>query len=257
MGRVMSGEKGVRHPGPKGVPGTRPPHGGAGGAVGRANLQSTSVHEVSPPGNRQAGNGRCGQRVAGVLPTGRYASDQPLLPGPRTPDRVFMLPRFPLVNRTSGYCGNPESPLRYLAMPLVATDRIDVLKQLRHAIDHAAHLLPAQGPITVFIHHNTLHALEDLPFTEAVKRGATVFGCQPYLTRSRYREELRRGRIRFADLEAILRENLGVWAEEKVLGFCTRLELRLAMLQYPVPFGPTEELLWFVAERNALRRIRG
>jgi uncharacterized protein YbcC (UPF0753/DUF2309 family) len=139
---------------------------------------------------------------------------------------------------------------------LVAPERIDVLQQIRRAIDHAAHVLPAQGPITVFIHHNTLHALEHLPFTEAVKRGATVFGCQPYLTRSRYREELRRGRIRFADLEAILRENLGAWAEEKVLGFCTRLELRLAMLQYPVPFGPTEELLWFVAERDSLRRIR-
>jgi uncharacterized protein YbcC (UPF0753/DUF2309 family) len=141
-------------------------------------------------------------------------------------------------------------------MSWVTTDRLDILEQLRHAIDHAAHLLPAQGPITVFIHHNTLHALEDLPFTEAVKRGATIFGCQPYLTRSRYREELRRGRIRFADLEAVLRENLGVWADEKVLGFCTRLELRLAMLQYPVPFGPTEELLWFVAERDALRQIR-
>jgi uncharacterized protein YbcC (UPF0753/DUF2309 family) len=141
-------------------------------------------------------------------------------------------------------------------MALVGTGRIDVLEQLKHAIEHAAHLLPAQGPITVFIHHNTLHALEALPFTEAVKRGATVFGCQPYLTRSRYREELRRGRIRFADLEAVLRENLGALAEEKVLGFCTRLELRLAMLQYPVPFGPTEELLWFVAERDALRRIR-
>jgi uncharacterized protein YbcC (UPF0753/DUF2309 family) len=141
-------------------------------------------------------------------------------------------------------------------MSSVAVDRSDVHERLRHAINHAAHLLPAQGPITVFIHHNTLHALEDLPFTEAVKRGATVFGCQPYLTRNRYREELRRGRIRFADLEAVLRENLGVLADEKVLWFCTRLELRLAMLQYPVPFGPTDELLWFVAERDALRRIR-
>jgi uncharacterized protein YbcC (UPF0753/DUF2309 family) len=139
---------------------------------------------------------------------------------------------------------------------LVVTESPEILEQLRHAIDHAAHLLPAQGPITVFIHHNTLHALEDLAFTEAVKRGATIFGCQPYLTRSRYREELRRGRIRFADLEAVLRENLGTWAEEKVLRFCTRLELRLAMLQYPVPFGPTEELLWFIAERDGLRRIR-
>jgi uncharacterized protein YbcC (UPF0753/DUF2309 family) len=140
---------------------------------------------------------------------------------------------------------------------LADTHRTDTLEQLRHTIDHAAHLLPAQGPITVFIHHNTLHALENLPFPEAVKRGATVFDCQPYLTRSRYREELRRGRIRFADLEAVLRESLGALADEKVLGFGTRAELRLAMLQYPVPFGPTEELLWFVGEKDALRRIRG
>src|SRR5947209_4824375 len=81
------------------------------------------------------------------------------------------------------------------------------LPRLRAAIDHAAHLLPAQGPITVFIHHNTLHAFEDLPFTEAVKRAARVFGCQPYLGEDRYREELGRGRIRFADLEAVVREN--------------------------------------------------
>src|SRR5262245_36152931 len=130
------------------------------------------------------------------------------------------------------------------------------LLRLRQAIDHAAHLLPAQGPITVFIHHNTLHAFEELPFTEAVKRAARVFGCQPYLSEDRYRQELRRGRIRFADLEAVVRENLGAWADEKVLGGCSRLELRLAMLQYPLRFGPTEELLWFVAETDALRRMR-
>jgi uncharacterized protein YbcC (UPF0753/DUF2309 family) len=130
------------------------------------------------------------------------------------------------------------------------------LLRLRQAIDHAADLLPAQGPITVFIHHNTLHAFENLPFTEAVKRAARVFGCQPYLSEDRYRQEMGRGRIRFADLEAVVREHLGALADEKVLGGCTRLELRLAMLQYPLRFGPTEELLWFVAETDALRRIR-
>jgi hypothetical protein len=76
------------------------------------------------------------------------------------------------------------------------------LLRLRQAIDHAADLLPAQGPVTVFIHHNTLHAFEHLPFTEVVKRAARVFGCQPYLSEDRYRQEMGRGRIRFADLEA-------------------------------------------------------
>ena len=58
--------------------------------------------------------------------------------------------------------------------------------RLRYAVEHAAHLLPAQGPITVFIHHNTLHAFEELPFEDAVKRGAEVFGCQPYLSEDRF-----------------------------------------------------------------------
>jgi uncharacterized protein len=130
------------------------------------------------------------------------------------------------------------------------------LGHLKHAIDHAAHLLPAQGPITVFIHHNTLHAFEDLPFTEAVEKGARVFGCQPYLGEDRYREELGRGRIRFADLLAVLQEDLGEQADASILRLGTRLELRLAMLQYPLRFGPTEELRWFMAETDALRRVR-
>jgi uncharacterized protein YbcC (UPF0753/DUF2309 family) len=127
---------------------------------------------------------------------------------------------------------------------------------LLSTIEHASHLLPAQGPITVFIHHNTLHAFEDLPFDKAVRKGARLFGCHPYLSKQRYREELARGRIRFDDLRAVLQEDLGARADEKVLRLCTRLELRLAMLQYPLRFGPTSELLWFVAETDALRKVR-
>jgi hypothetical protein len=130
------------------------------------------------------------------------------------------------------------------------------LTKLNEAIEHAAHLLPAQGPITVFIHHNTLHGLEDIPFHDAVKRGAAVFGCQPYLTEDRYREELARGRIRFNKLERVLAQDLGASASQPIPCFGTRAALRLAMLQYPLRTGPTSELIWFVAEAKALRRIR-
>jgi uncharacterized protein YbcC (UPF0753/DUF2309 family) len=128
---------------------------------------------------------------------------------------------------------------------------------LQHAIDHAAHLLPAQGPIPVFIHHNTLHAFEDLPFTDAVVAAARVFGCQPFAGKDWYRDAMLRGRIRSADLEAVLRSDLGPRADEPVILNCTRFELQLAMLQYPIRFGPTAELLWFVAETDALRKVRG
>ncbi|MCI0705735.1 MAG: DUF2309 domain-containing protein [Planctomycetia bacterium] len=131
----------------------------------------------------------------------------------------------------------------------------DPLRILRHAIDHAAHLLPAQGPITVFIHHNTLHAFEDLPFDQAVEHGANVFGCQPYLPEERYRESLATGRIRFDDLLMVIEDDLGINAVEGVARLVSRLDLRLAMLQYPLRGGPTEEILWFIAQTNALRRV--
>jgi uncharacterized protein len=80
----------------------------------------------------------------------------------------------------------------------------------RHAIiKQAAELLPAQGPITVFVHQNSLHAFEDLPFDEAIKKAERVFGCRAYWSEDRYRAELRRERIRFAELQAALADDLG------------------------------------------------
>jgi uncharacterized protein YbcC (UPF0753/DUF2309 family) len=141
--------------------------------------------------------------------------------------------------------------------PLSAQEAEDPqLCQLKELVEHAGHLLPAQGPITVFIHHNTLHGFEHLPFEEAVEKGARVFGCHPYLPEQRYREALMRGRIRFDELQAVLEEDLGSRAEEEIPPRRTRLELRLAMLQHPLRTGPAEELQWFVAETDALRHMR-
>jgi uncharacterized protein len=127
---------------------------------------------------------------------------------------------------------------------------------LAHLVEHLAHLLPAQGPIGVFIHHNTLHAFEDQTFDAALEHGQQVFGCQPYLTEERYREELRRGRIRFAELQETLVLDVGERATECVTSFCRRLDLHLAMLQYPLYSASKEELLWHMAETDAVRVTR-
>jgi uncharacterized protein YbcC (UPF0753/DUF2309 family) len=127
---------------------------------------------------------------------------------------------------------------------------------LQQVIEHAAHFLPAQGPITVFVHHNTLHAFESLGFDEGVKAGGRLFGCHAYLPEERYRQKLQRGRIRVEDLEAVLIDDLGDEADRLVASFGTRYALRLAMLQFPLRSGRMAELRWVIAETDALRRFR-
>ncbi|MEX2315665.1 MAG: DUF2309 domain-containing protein [Pirellulales bacterium] len=130
------------------------------------------------------------------------------------------------------------------------------LARLRHTIEHAAHLLPAQGPITAFVHHNTLHAFEDLPFEAAVVQGGETFGCHPFLPESQYRDILARGRIRPQDIDAVLIDDLADRGDE-LLGFLgTRFHLRRGMLAYDWRTGPAAELHWVVAETDALRRFR-
>ena len=133
------------------------------------------------------------------------------------------------------------------------------LTRLSEAIEPRGRtFLPASnGPITIFIHHNTLHGFEDVPFHEAVKRGALLFGCEPYLTEDRYREELTRGRIRSDKLRIVLTRDLGAGAGQELPCFGTRLELRLAMLQYPLRTGATRELIWLrCRSQGRARRVR-
>jgi uncharacterized protein YbcC (UPF0753/DUF2309 family) len=130
------------------------------------------------------------------------------------------------------------------------------LEHLAASIEHAAHYLPAQGPITVFIHHNTLHAFEEYQFNEGVERGSKLFGCQPYLTEDRYREELARGRILPEDVAAALLDDMGDDADTLVGFMGTRFHFRQAMLRYPLRLAPAAELRWFVAETDALARFR-
>lgn len=118
------------------------------------------------------------------------------------------------------------------------------------------HLLPMQGPITSFIHHNTLHAFEHLPFHDAVLAGAALYSCEPYLPDEAYRRELARGRIRVADLSAVVQADLGEEADTPLLLLCTRRQLRMAMLEHSLLSAPASELRWFVAQADALRRFR-
>ncbi|MCU0877447.1 MAG: DUF2309 domain-containing protein, partial [Pirellulaceae bacterium] len=130
------------------------------------------------------------------------------------------------------------------------------LAAVAHWIEAASHLLPAQGPINVFIHHNTLHAFEDLTFDRGVQAGARRFGCQPYLSEDQYRQLLEKGRLRNSDIAAVVASDLGERAEELIGFMGTRYHLRLAMLEHPLRIAPAAELRWYIAETDALSRFR-
>lgn len=129
------------------------------------------------------------------------------------------------------------------------------LDRLAKVITQVGDLLPAQGPISAFVFLNTLQALEDLPFDEGVRRGARLFGCQPYMTEDFYRSKLEQDRIQSKDVDAVLTADLGHRGAEEIVGLATRQAIRTAMLRHPLRHGPAEELRWYVAETDALTRL--
>ncbi|MBK8645894.1 MAG: DUF2309 domain-containing protein [Gemmatimonadetes bacterium] len=101
---------------------------------------------------------------------------------------------------------------------------------IERALEHARHVLPDQGPIGVFVHHNTLHAFQHLPFHEAVPAGAALLGARPYLSGDEFRQAFERGRIDAADLDDALSHALGAAGDERTSFGLTRCELWRALL---------------------------
>ena len=130
-------------------------------------------------------------------------------------------------------------------------------QRLSQALAHAAHLLPIQGPIGVFVHHNTLHAFQHLPFHEALAAASATFGTESYLPESRYRELYQQGRITDADLDAALSErDSSEPVVELAPGPLSRLELERLALLHPVPVETAASLRWRMSELAASQRLR-
>ncbi len=149
-----------------------------------------------------------------------------------------------------------DSSEREILAPL--TPAADLVR-LQQVIEETAKLLPAQGPLTAFVFLNTLQALEGLPFDEGLRKGARLFRCQPYLPEDHYREKLVQGRIKTEDLISVLLEELdelGSSAHAPIAPAGTKLDLWLAMLRYPLRSVRDHEMRWFLAETQALHRMR-
>src|SRR6185437_6252110 len=123
---------------------------------------------------------------------------------------------------------------------------------LLRAVDHAAHLLPMQGPIGVFIHHNTLHAFEHLPFEDAVVQAGQLFHTEPYMSEAAYRAELARGRIRERDIDDVLAGE----PDAVVFPGLSRRSLRRAMIAPGVREFDAATVLWRIEQGDLAQDFR-
>ena len=93
----------------------------------------------------------------------------------------------------------------------------DLEFDLDASIAHIAHWLPAQGPIKDFIHHNTLHAVQHLPFHEAVAVAAKMLGARSYLPLEDYQRLYRQGRIKSHAIDWAIDHSGGTGQEQDKL----------------------------------------
>lgn len=80
---------------------------------------------------------------------------------------------------------------------LVSFSEHEVIHELKH-------YLPAQAPLKDFIHHNTLHAFQHLPFDMAIRQASEILGYNVSLSLEEYRSLYTAGRINMSVLEVVL-----------------------------------------------------
>lgn len=128
---------------------------------------------------------------------------------------------------------------------------------LQHAVEHAAHYLPAQGPLEVFVHHNTLHAFEQQPFHRALAAASQKLGARCYLKEEDYRAAVRSGRITEAELRAALQDAMAALPQPSLpADWISVDELRLRIQHFGSREASASALQWLIEEGDAARRFR-
>lgn len=134
------------------------------------------------------------------------------------------------------------------------SERLDA--DLYHLVEEVAHLLPAQAPIRRFVHHNTLHHFQTLPFEEAVVQAARTFGCEAFPTETFFARERSRGRILDRDLDDVLRcEARRMATVDPSLPYAgwRRSDFRRFRLGHVVDWPEAAEIQYQLEEGDALR----
>lgn len=88
---------------------------------------------------------------------------------------------------------------------LISFDEHEVLHEIKH-------FLPAQAPLKDFVHHNTLHAFQNMKFYDALQKASKIFGYKVSLSLEEYRNLYHSGKISEQILERVIAEKKGEYA---------------------------------------------
>jgi uncharacterized protein YbcC (UPF0753/DUF2309 family) len=81
-------------------------------------------------------------------------------------------------------------------------DEKDVLHKLKH-------YLPSQTPLKDFVHHNTLHAFQNMKFYDAIFKSSEIFGYQVTFQLNEYRKLFKTNRIKKEILDKVIKKKKG------------------------------------------------
>ncbi len=79
----------------------------------------------------------------------------------------------------------------------------------QHLLHVLKQYLPTQGPLKDFVHHNTLHAFQDMKFYDAIFKASAIFGYQTTFSLTEYRDLYAIKRITPEILEKTIRDSKG------------------------------------------------
>jgi uncharacterized protein YbcC (UPF0753/DUF2309 family) len=93
--------------------------------------------------------------------------------------------------------------------PKKEPEKNSVPLHMEEVLHELKHYLPAQAPLKDFIHHNTLHAFQNLKFNAALRMASGVLGYNVSLSLTEYRSLFEAHRIKEDVLDRVLRQRKG------------------------------------------------
>ena len=132
--------------------------------------------------------------------------------------------------------------------------------QIIAALTQLDAILPGQAPLLQFVHHNTLHGFQHLPFEQALAEFEALTGISAYLPEQQSRLFYHQNRINDDDLNTALAKDPNLQPDQVIcqLGerVITRKELYKIALLFNLDGISISQLNWNTNELNALKTLQ-